>query len=187
MAVTPQVVLPIALLVLSVTILITYVVRLYNGLIFMRNNAEKAFANIDVLLQQRFQEIPNQISLVEGATRHEKELLRHITNLRRPNNSVSLSPLWQQRLQHFNVVFSELKRISLHEEDYPRLTANDLFIHFQKRLVEINNIIAESREFYNECATLFNNRLMLIPNRQLMTPLGIVELELMHRFTPTKR
>lgn len=152
----------------------------------MRNNAEKAFANIDVLLQQRFEEIPNQAALVDGATKHEKELLNNLTLLRKQLYNTSSSPLWQQRLHHLNMVFSGFERIALHKEDYPRLTSNDLFIHFQQRLVELENKIAESREFYNECATLFNDRLLLIPNRLLMIPLGIVELELIRNLNPTK-
>jgi len=36
-----------------------YVVILYNGLVRLRNDNDRAWANIDVLLKQRHDEIPN--------------------------------------------------------------------------------------------------------------------------------
>jgi len=187
MNISLQVALITALLVLCMVILLRYLIRLYNSLIFMRNNAEKAFANIDVILHQRLQEIPNQRLLVKGASKHEKALLNDLAVLRENSGTDELSTVWPKRLHHLNKFFSKFKRLTLHEEDYPSLTSSDVFNSFQKRILEFENMIAESRAFYNDCATLFNDKLMLVPNRQLMTPFGLVELELMHRINPIKR
>lgn len=184
MEVTPKLALLIALIALCITILALYFVRLYNGLIFMRNNAEKAFANIDVLLQQRFDEVPNQNLLVNAATTHEKELLDHITFLRSHNKVDKSSDQWQQRLHHLNRSFNLMERVKIHKEDYPNLTSNDLFIAFKQRILELENKIAESRKFYNDCATLFNDTLMPIPNRLFMRPFGMIELELLTKANP---
>jgi len=153
----------------------------------MRNNAEKAFANIDILIQQRFQEIPNQITLLNGATKHERGLLSHITELRKKSSDHDSLPREKKRLYHLNLVFSELQRATLHEEDYPRLKSAGLFDNLQKRISEFENMIADSRNFYNECATLFNDKLMLVPNRQIMTPFGLVKLELLGELDPITR
>lgn len=186
MEITPQIILLLALLVLCVVMVGVYLIRLYNDLVFMRNNAEKAFANIDILLKQRFQEIPNQLALVAGATEHEKELLRYLAEARGQNESGHNSlPMWQQRLHHLNMIFGGIDRAALHVEDYPRLTSNDLFIQFQKRVAELEEMIADSREFYNQCATLFNDKLMLIPNRYLMALVNVTSLELLNKRKPT--
>ena len=42
---------------------VAYVVTLYNGLIAVKNNVDKAWANIDVLLKQRHDELPTRRSL----------------------------------------------------------------------------------------------------------------------------
>jgi len=185
MTITPQLILLLALLALCIVIVVIYLIRLYNDLVFMRNNAEKAFFNIDILLQQRFQELPNQLALVAGATEHEKELLRCLSEQREQNSISDSSSAWQQRLHQLNMIFSGLDRAALHVEDYPRLMSNDLFIHCQKRIAELEEQIAESREFYNHCATLFNDRLLLIPNRYLMAPVGITPFELLNKRKPT--
>lgn len=187
MQLTPQVVLLLALIALCVSILVLYLIRLYNALIFMRNNAEKAFANIDVLLQQRFDEIPNQSVLVNAATEHENELLNYLTFLRNQNESSDSLSQWQQRLHHLNRSFSLVNRVTMHKENYPSLVSNDLFIAFKQRVLEFENKISESRIFYNDCATLFNDTLMLIPNRLLMSPFGMVELELLNQLDPKNR
>jgi len=43
-----------------------YVIILYNELVGLRNENDRAFANIDVLLKQRHDEIPNLVSCVKG-------------------------------------------------------------------------------------------------------------------------
>jgi len=43
-----------------------YFVAVYNGLIVLSRNIEKAWANIDVLLKQRYDEIPKLIKVCEG-------------------------------------------------------------------------------------------------------------------------
>lgn len=182
MTITPQIILLLALLALSIAIVAMYLIRLYNSLVFMRNNAEKAFANIDILLQQRFQEIPNQLASVLGATEHENTLLSSVTELRKQTNlSGDSVSTWQQRLHHLNLVFSGFDRVILRAEDYPQLTSNDLFIHLQNRITEFENMIAEAREFYNQCSILYNDKLMIIPNRYLMAPAGFLSLELLHQ------
>ncbi len=186
MTTTPQIIMLLALLVLCIAIVVIYLVRLYNSLIFMRNNAEKAFANIDTILQQRFQEIPNQLGLIAGATEHEKDLLQRITELREKNNYQHDSSLnWQQRLHTLNMIFSGLDHAALRIEDYPRLSSSDLFVNLQMRIAELEGIIAESRQFYNQCATLFNDKLMLIPNRYLMAPFDMTALELLNKRQPS--
>ena len=52
-----------------------YFVTVYNGLIVVSRNIDKAWANIDVLLKQRHDEIPKLISVCEGYMKYERETL----------------------------------------------------------------------------------------------------------------
>ena len=59
--------------------LIGYFVGVYNGLIQVRNNMDKAWANMDVLLKQRHDELPKLIETCKGYMKYEQTLLEKIT------------------------------------------------------------------------------------------------------------
>jgi len=45
-----------------------YLVGIYNNLVTLRNDLERSFANIDVLLKQRHDELPKLIRNLQGVT-----------------------------------------------------------------------------------------------------------------------
>ena len=51
--------------------LLNVVVSIYNRLVMLNNNVDKSFVNIDVLLKQRADEIPNLIKVVKESMRFE--------------------------------------------------------------------------------------------------------------------
>src|SRR6266567_7124240 len=59
-----------------------YTVILYNGLVRLRNENDRAWANIDVLLKQRHDEIPNLVETVKGYMQHEQQTLLAVTQAR---------------------------------------------------------------------------------------------------------
>jgi len=59
--------------------LVFYCVSIYNGLIVVSRNIDKAWANIDVLLKQRHDEIPKLVSVCEGYMKYEQGTLEKIT------------------------------------------------------------------------------------------------------------
>src|SRR5437588_11954968 len=59
-----------------------YAVIIYNGLIRLRNENDRAWANIDVLLKQRHDEIPNLVETVKGYLQHEQQTLLAVTQAR---------------------------------------------------------------------------------------------------------
>ena len=46
--------------------LVLYLVARYNGLVRLKNDIDKAWANIDVLLKQRHDELPKLIETCKG-------------------------------------------------------------------------------------------------------------------------
>src|ERR1700677_2486166 len=62
--------------------LVMYLVTLYNGLIAVKNNVDKAWANIDVLLKQRHDELPNLIEVCKGYMKYEGPTFEKITQAR---------------------------------------------------------------------------------------------------------
>jgi len=67
---------------LFIVIFLAYAIGTYNSLIRLRNNIDKSWSNIDVLLKQRADELPNIIASVKGYMAHERELFESITSAR---------------------------------------------------------------------------------------------------------
>src|SRR4030095_7524619 len=69
-------------LVLSAAGLVFYAVGMYNGLVSLKHAVDQAWANIDVLLKQRHDELPKLVESVKGYMTHEREVLQRITDAR---------------------------------------------------------------------------------------------------------
>src|SRR5579859_738511 len=126
---------------------VAYVVTLYNGLVAVKNNVDKAWANIDVLLKQRHDELPGLIEVCKGYMKYEGETLQRVTQAR---NAYSQA--------------ATLGRLIATAENYPDLKANSNFMHLQSRITELESEIADRREFYNDSVNTFNIRIQQIPD-----------------------
>ncbi len=170
----------IALLVL--TILILFVIGLficfiimYNNLVRLRNNIDKSWANIDVLLKQRSNEIPNLVNIVKGYMKHEKETLEVLTKAR--SFLVSTSSL-SQKAAADNIITDSIKTIFAVAEDYPDLKAVENFLQLQKRITGLENELADRREFYNDSVTIYNIRIQSIPDLIIARMMHLLKVEL---------
>ncbi|MGV8085583.1 MAG: LemA family protein [Candidatus Bilamarchaeum sp.] len=153
---------------------IFYIVSKYNGLISLRNNIDKAWSNIDVLLKQRSDLIPNLVEAVKGYMKYEKSLLEEITRLRM---SVVTSSTLGEKARANDALSASLKSIFAVAENYPNLKANENFIELQKQLSAMENQIADRREFYNDSVMLFNTRIHSIPELLFASMLGFKDKE----------
>jgi LemA protein len=70
----------VALLLLIITF--SYFIGIYNKLVMLKNNIEKAFMNIDVILMQRAEEVPELVKVASKYMEHEKSMLTSLTKLR---------------------------------------------------------------------------------------------------------
>ena len=59
----------------AVFALLLYIVGVYNQLIFLARESDRYFANIDVLLQQRHDEIPNLVEICRQYAAFESGVL----------------------------------------------------------------------------------------------------------------
>jgi LemA protein len=138
-----------------------YLVSIYNGLVTLRNNIDKAWANIDVLLKQRFDMIPNLVETVKGYAKYEKGVFEEITRLRAALVSAE-GPGAKAKVN--DAMTSSLKSIFAVAENYPKLQANENFLKLQDQLAAMENQIADRREFYNDSVLLYNTRIASLPD-----------------------
>lgn len=161
------------LIVLAI-LAVFYIVSIYNGLIVLRNNIDKAWSNIDVLLKQRSDLIPNLVETVKGYMRHERKVLTEIARMRA---SLSKAKSPETKAKASEKISEDLKTIFAVAENYPKLKANENFLELQKKIASIENQIADRREFYNDSVLLFNTRIQIIPDSIVAGILGMKQKE----------
>ena len=138
-----------------------YVVILYNELVRLRNDNDRAWANIDVLLKQRHDEIPNLVETVKGYMQHEQQTLLAVTQARAASmNAASIG----QKAQADAMMTGALRGLFAVAENYPQLKANDNFLKLQARISELEDRIADRREFFNDDVNTYNTRIGQIPD-----------------------
>ena len=140
--------------------LILYVVITYNELVRLRNDSDRAWANIDVLLKQRHDEVPNLVETVKGYMHHEKETLLAITQARA---AALVAASISEKAQADLVLTGALRSFFGVAENYPQLKANQNFLKLQERITGLEERIADRREYFNDDVNTYNTRLRQFP------------------------
>jgi LemA protein len=152
-----------------------YVVILYNELVRLKNDNDRAWANIDVLLKQRHDEIPNLVETVKGYMQHEQQTLLAVTQARAASmNASSIG----QKAQADLMMASALRGLFAVAENYPQLRANENFLRLQNRISELEERIADRREFFNDDVNTYNTRIAQLPEVFLASFMGLKPREL---------
>jgi len=141
-----------------------YAIVLYNNLVSLKHNVDKAWANIDVLLKQRHDELPKLVETCKQYMQYEQETLDKVmqartavSNAREQGDVAALGPAETQLRMGLGNLFAVA-------EAYPDLKANQNFQHLQARISGLENAIADRREFYNESVNLNNVRIEQFPD-----------------------
>ena len=138
-----------------------YLITIYNGLIAIKNDIDKAWANIDVLLKQRHDELTKLLDVTKGYANFERETLTKITQAR---SQYSQAVTFDQKAQADQSMTSALRGFFAVAENYPELKANNNFMQLEQRITQLENQIADRREFYNDSVNTFNIRIQQVPD-----------------------
>ncbi len=141
--------------------LMLYFVIIYNSLVRLRNNIDKCWANIDVLLKQRHDELPKLIETCKGYMQYEQKTFQAIVEAR---NAFQRATSVGAKAQADTMVTGALKTLFAVAEKYPDLKANNNFMQLQKRISEIEERIADRREFFNDTTNTYNIRIQQLPD-----------------------
>jgi LemA protein len=162
-------------ILLALTGALAYGVILYNELVRLRNDNDRAWANIDVLLKQRHDEIPNLVESVKGYMQHEQGVLTSLTKARSAWTQAATVP---QKAQADLMLSGALRGLFAVAENYPNLKASDNFLKLQSRISELEERIADRREFFNDDVNTYNTRIAQIPEMYLANSIGLKAREL---------
>lgn len=148
------------IILVTAIIAILWYIGVYNTFINLKNDIEKSWSNINVLLKQRFDEIPNLVNTVKGYMKHERGTLTDLTKAR---TAWAKAKTVKQKAEAEASLAGALKSVFAVAENYPKLMANENFKHLQTRISGLENEIADRREFYNDSVNLYNIKRQQFP------------------------
>ncbi|MCW8959013.1 MAG: LemA family protein [Gammaproteobacteria bacterium] len=147
-----------------VAVVVIYFIVIYNNLVNIKHNVAKAWANIDVLLKQRHDELPKLVEVCKQYMQYEQETLEKVMQAR----SAVASAREQGNVPALGGAETQLRlglgNLFALAEAYPELKANDNFQHLQQRISGLESAIADRREFYNESVNINNVRIEQFPD-----------------------
>jgi LemA protein len=138
-----------------------YFITIYNSLVRLKNDIDKAWSNIDVLLKQRHDELPKLIETCKGYMQYEQQTLQKVIEARTAFLKAGTVP---EKAQADNLMSGALKTLFAVAEKYPDLKANNNFMQLQTRISELEEKIADRREFFNDDVNTYNIRIQQLPD-----------------------
>jgi len=141
----------------------------FNGMVAGEELITNSWAQVENVLQRRFDLIPNLVATVKGYASHEEEVLTAVTNARaRVGGARTPSEL----IESNNGLSGALSRLLLVVENYPNLKADQSFIRLQDELAGTENRIAVERRRYNNAVLGYNTMVRSFPNRLYASMFG---------------
>jgi LemA protein len=141
-----------------------YGVMIYNSLVQVKHNVSKAWANIEVLLKQRHDEIPKLVEVCKQYRQFEQETLQRVIEARSRVFQAGQSQNMPALGQAESALRAGLASLYAVAEAYPELKTNEQFMNLQTRISALENAIADRREFYNESVNINNVRIEQFPS-----------------------
>ena len=148
----------INILLIIVIVISGMIIGTYNKFIRKNNRVKEKESQIDVLLNQRFDLIPNIVECVKGYAKHESSTLEELTSLRSSYNNHGFS------IEETESIDKKFNNVMMLAESYPDLKANTQFLSLQNNLNEIENKLSYARSNYNNAVTSYNNLVESVPS-----------------------
>jgi len=146
----------VVVLLAAALVTLIYGVMVYNSLVTIKHNVSKAWANLDVLLKQRHDELPKLVEVCKQYRQFEQDTLTKVIEAR----SRVFAASQQQNMPALGQAETQLRlgvaNLFAVAEAYPDLKTNEQFLNLEARISALENAIADRREFYNESVNINN-------------------------------
>jgi LemA protein len=146
-----------------IIVLIIYAISLYNHLVNVKHAVSLAWANIDVLLKQRHDELPKLVEVCKQYKEFEQGTLQKVIEARSAVHDASARQDIPALGQAEGMLRAGLGHIYAVAEAYPALKANENFMQLQARISSLESSIADRRELYNETVNINNVQIEVFP------------------------
>jgi LemA protein len=147
----------VSIVILAIVVIaLIWAVMIYNNLVNLKHAVAKAWANIDVLLKQRHDELPKLVETCKQYKQFEQDTLQRVTDARGRVQEARMQQNMPALGQAETALRAGLGSIYATVEAYPELKAMESFQHLISRISGLENAIADRREFYNESVNVNN-------------------------------
>ncbi|KPH12510.1 LemA family protein [Chryseobacterium sp. ERMR1:04] len=152
---------PLLIFIIVIVAVVSFLVKSYNQIVILRNNVDKAFSNIDVMLKQRADEVPNLVRVVKATALYENTTLKELVALR---SQYLQSENTDNKIKIAQGINGGIKSLLISIESYPEIKASQSYLELQKRLSDLENMIADRREYFNDSINLYNTGIQVFPD-----------------------
>ena len=166
---------------------IVYLVGIYNGLVGLRENVKVAWANIDVLLKQRHDELPKLVETCKRYMQFEQDTLQKVMRARASVSQASSTGNVAAVGAAEEQLRAGVGRLFAVAENYPQLKTDETFKLLQGRITALEESIADRRELYNDQVNLNNIRVRVFPDVVIAQKFGFLPAQLLEFTSEEKR
>ncbi len=151
-----------ALFAVGVLIVIVAFVILatYNAVVALRLRIDKAWANIDVALKQRFDQLPNLVEAVRGVMHWERQVLTDVATARAAYSPAASIP---EQAATSAATSAAVRSLFAVVERYPEVRSAANVMSLQEEIERLESMIADRRELYNDQVYRHNARIAQVP------------------------
>ncbi len=151
-----------ALFAVGVVVLVVgfIVFETYNAVVALRERIDKAWANIDVALKQRYDQLPNLVAAVRDLLRFEQDVLTDVARARAAYSPAEPIPAQAATSDATSAAVRSLLAVV---EAYPDLQSHRNVLDLQDEIERLEGMIAARRELYNDQVYRYNTRIAQVP------------------------
>jgi LemA protein len=131
-----------------------------NHLVALQEQMKGSWAQVETVLQRRYDLVPNLVATVKGYAEHEKELFENVARLR---SQWSAAQSVSEKAKTASAMEGALARLLVVAENYPELKASQNFRDLQFELAGTENRISVERQRYNETVRAYNTSVRQMP------------------------
>ena len=168
----------VATFAIMLLIIVGIFMSTYNNLVSLQGDVSLAETNLETMIQERLEIVPNFVSIVEEYTEHEEQIYKDITSAREElSESLKDGELSKISNANENLTIKLNNLIALVENNLPELKSSSQYINLMEQLENSVNRISVAGEKYNESVSIYNREITHIPGSILASIFGFVEEE----------
>lgn len=154
---------------LVVVLVFFFVATTYNLVVALRQRADKAWANIEVVLQQRHDQLPNLVGAVKGLMGFEQTVLEEVTRQRARWSPDDAPP---EQAAASDGTTRAVRTLIATVEAYPDIKSDESVMELQAQIARLEEMIADRRELYNDTVYRYNTTIRQLPGLVLAPLFG---------------